>query len=99
MTIIAHTEPRDLGIYARDTYYFNYHSPEYRALYQQYSEAVDRAKRLELAGALQRKLSEDEPNVFLFALAKVGVWNAKLKGMWDNSPIPSNDLTGVYWAD
>jgi peptide/nickel transport system substrate-binding protein len=99
MTIIAHTEPRDLGIYARDTYYFNYHSPEYRALYQQYTEAIDPAKRRELAGALQRKLSEDEPNVFLFALAKVGVWNAKLKGMWDNSPIPANDLTGVYWAD
>ena len=35
-TIIAHTEARDLDIYARDKYYFNYHSPEYKALYTQY---------------------------------------------------------------
>ncbi len=99
MTIIAHTEARDLDIYARDKYYFNYHSPEYRALFAQYQQATDPAKQVELLGALQRKLSEDEPNVFLFALAKIGVWNAKVKGLWDNSPIPANDLSGVYWAD
>jgi peptide/nickel transport system substrate-binding protein len=98
-TIIAHTEDRDLDIYARDKYYFNYHSPAYQALYKQYTEATDPAKQLALAQALQRKLAEDEPNVFLFSLAKVGVWNAQLRGMWANSPIPANDVTGVYWTD
>jgi len=48
---------------------------------------------------LQRRLAEDEPNVFLFALAKVGVWNAGLRGMWTNSPIPANDVTAVSWAE
>jgi hypothetical protein len=54
---------------------------------------------LALLGDLQRKLSEDEANVFLFSLPKVGVWNAKLSGLWENQPIFSNDLTGVFWRD
>jgi peptide/nickel transport system substrate-binding protein len=98
-TIISHTEPRDLDIYARDKYYFNYHSDAYRQLYAKFTETVDPKAQLDLIGELQKKLAEDEPNVFLFALAKVGVWNAKLRGMWDNSPIPANDVTGVGWAE
>ena len=79
-TIISHTEARDLDIYARDKYYFNYHSDAYKALYQKFVEAVEPKAQLDLVGELQKKLAEDEPNVFLFALAKVGVWNAKLRG-------------------
>lgn len=97
-TVIAHTEARDLDIYARAKYYFNYHSDAYDALYKQYSEALDPRTQLDLVGQLQRKLAEDEPNVFLFALPKVGVWNAKLRGLWENSPTPANDVTGVSWA-
>jgi peptide/nickel transport system substrate-binding protein len=32
-------------------------------------------------------------------LPKLGVWNAKLKGLWENSPIPSNDVTEVQWTE
>ncbi len=99
MTMIAHVEPRDLDIYARDTYYFNYHSDAYRSLYQQYLIATDLPTQQKLLGDLQRLLSKDEPNVFLFAAPKLGVWNAKLRGLWENSPIPSNDVTGVSWAE
>ena len=98
-TIISHVEPRDLDIYARDKYYFNYHSAEYNALYNKYKETTDPQARLDVIGELQKKLSADEPNVFLFALAKVGVWNAKIKGLWVNNPIFANDLTAVYWAE
>ncbi len=99
MTIISHTEPRDLDIYAREKYYFNYHNVAYDALFERYKTTVDPKAQLEIAGALQRKLSEDEPNVFLYALPKVGVWNAKLRGLWENQPIAANDMTGVSWAD
>ena len=98
-TIISHVEPRDLDIYARDKYYFNYHNAEYNALYKKYTETTDPQARLDVVGQLQKKLSADEPNVFLFALAKVGVWNAKIKGLWVNNPIFANDLTAVYWAE
>jgi peptide/nickel transport system substrate-binding protein len=98
-TIISHTEARDLDIYARDKYYFNYHSDAYRELFQRYQAATDPKQQAQLLGDLQRKLSEDEPNVFLFALPKVGVWNARLRGMWDNNPVPANDVTAVHWAE
>jgi peptide/nickel transport system substrate-binding protein len=97
MTIIAHVEPHDLDIYARDHYYFNYHSDAFKALYQRYLEALDPATQLSLLGDMQRQLAEDEPNVFLFLLPKIGVWNAKLEGLWRNSPIFANDLREVEW--
>ena len=50
-------------------------------------------------GDIQKKIADDAVNVFLFELAKTGVWNAKLKGLWANSPIQANDLTEVYWED
>jgi len=34
---------------------------------------------------------------FLFELPKIGVENAKLKGMWENAPTQATDLTGVSW--
>ncbi|WP_210496087.1 ABC transporter substrate-binding protein [Microvirga antarctica] len=98
-TIIGHTEARDLDIYARDTYYFNYQNPEYKALYKAYTEAKDETQRIELLGKLQRKLSDDEPNVFLYALPKIGVWDKKVQGLWKNLPIPANDLTAASWAN
>ena len=97
-TVIAHTESRDLDIYARPHYYFNYDSPAYKALYSQYIAATDPARQTALVQALQRQLASDEPNIFLFALPKIGIWSAHLRGMWANDPMPVNDVTGVSWA-
>ena len=44
-------------------------------------------------------LADDAVNGFLFELPKIGVWDAKLEGMWENSPIQATDLTDVKWAD
>lgn len=98
-TIIAHTEARDLDIYAREKYYFNYDSPDFKRLYKEYSEARSDEEQLELVKKLQQKLAEDEPNIFLFSLPKVGVWNKHVKGIWQNMPIPINDQTKTYWDD
>ncbi len=98
-TIIAHAEARDLDVYARDFYYFNYDSPEYKALYQDYAASDDEAARLELLERLQRKLAEDAPNVYLYALPKLGVWSKGLQGVWANLPLPVNDLTKAHWAE
>ena len=52
-----------------------------------------------LMGDAQRILADDAVNGFIFQLAKHGVWNAKLKGLWENSPVQANDLTAVEWSD
>jgi peptide/nickel transport system substrate-binding protein len=54
-------------------------------------------KRSELTKAAAQKLADDYAVGFLFELAKVGVENAKLKGMWENAPTQATDLTGVSW--
>lgn len=99
LTIVSHTEPMDIGIYARDDYYFDYHSDAFKAIMEELNNTTDPAKRAELLGDAQRQISEDAVNVFLFELAKNGVWNAKLNGLWANSPVQANDLTGVSWED
>ena len=99
LTIISHVEPMDLDIYARDDYYFDYHSDAYKAVITELAATADEAKRLELIGKAQKILADDCVNVFLFLLPKSGVWNAKLKGLWENAPIPVNDLTQVEWAE
>ncbi|MGU3400320.1 ABC transporter substrate-binding protein [Brucellaceae bacterium D45D] len=96
-TIIAHTEARDLDIYARDSYYFNYDNADYKALFKAYSQAGSDEEQLQLVKQLQEKLAVDEPNIFLYALPKIGVWNKNVKGLWKNMPIPADDLTQAYW--
>jgi peptide/nickel transport system substrate-binding protein len=99
LTIVSHTEPADINIYARDDYYFDYHSDVLKEIVAELDLTADPAKRLELLGEAQRRIAEDAVNVFLFELAKTGVWNARLKGLWVNEPIQANDLTGVYWQE
>ena len=41
--------------------------------------------------------AEDCVNGFLFQLPKAGVRRAELVGLWDDSPLPANDVTQVYW--
>ena len=52
-------------------------------------------KRHALMGAAQAILSKDAVNGFLFQLAKIGIWKKNIHGLWGNSPIQANDLTGV----
>lgn len=99
LTIISHTEPMDIGIYARDDYYFNYANPELKAVMGQLAAAADKEKQDALLGSAQTLIAEDSPVAFLFQLAKHGVWDAKLQGLWENSPVQANDLTGASWAE
>jgi peptide/nickel transport system substrate-binding protein len=100
LTIVSHTEPLDIEIYGRgDAYYFDYQHPVFKALIDQLAATTDEAARADLLQQAQRLLAEDAVNVFLFQLPKLGVWNAKLTGLWENSPVQANDLTAVAWTE
>ncbi len=99
MTIVAHAEPMDIGIYARDKYYFNYKNPKFNEVIAKAEATIDDAERAKVYGDAQKILAEDVPALFLYVLPKLGVWNAKLDGLWKNEPIPSNDITEVHWND
>ena len=97
MTIVAHVEPLDLDIYARDQYYFNYSSIEYKNLFENLTRTIDPGQQLLSYRQLQRKLADDAVNVWLFSLPKVVVSRAGLNGLWLNAPVLAADVTMVSW--
>lgn len=97
LTIVSHTEPLDIGIYGREKYYFAYNSDAFRALMTELAGTADQAKRFDIFRKAQRLLAEDSPAIFLFELAKLGVWKKGVAGLWANSPVQANDVTAAYW--
>jgi len=99
LTIVSHTEPMDIGIYAKPDYYFQYDNADFQALITSFNAETDEAKRTEIMQQAQNIITDDYVNGYLFQLAKTGVASSKLKGLWENSPTQANDLTGVYWEE
>ena len=99
MTIVAHAEPMDIDIYARDPYYFHYKNPAFNDVLAKVQATSDAAEQAKLYGEAQAILANDVPALYLFVMPKLGVWNAKVKGLWANEPIPSNVLNEVQWED
>ena len=99
LTIVSHTEPMDIGIYGRDGYYFNYKSDAFNGVMEKLNATADESARYKLMAEAENIISADAVNGYLFQLAKAGVWNAKVNGLWENSPVQANDLTGVSWSE
>ena len=99
LTIVSHTEPMDIGIYANPDYYFQYDSAEFQGLMDDLKIATDPAQRSALLAKAQQRIADDYVNGYLFQLARTGVANAKINGLWTNAPTQANDLTAVTWAE
>ena len=97
LTIVSHTEPFDIGIYARPDYYFQYDRPAFQELSKALDAEADPAKRSELLEQMQTMIAEDYVNGYLFQLAVPTVANARLRGLWEDAPTQATDLTRVYW--
>ena len=99
LTIVSHVEPMDIGIYARPDYYFQYGKPEFVAVMDKLAVTSDAAARSQLLKDAQTMIANDYVNGYLFQLAKTGVANAKIKGLWENAPAPGIDLSAISWQD
>lgn len=97
LTIVSHTEPFDIGIYARPDYYFQYDNPSFQQLMTDLGAEADPAKRSALLATAQETISGDYVNGYLFQLAYPTVANAKVQGLWKDAPTQATDLTAVYW--
>jgi len=98
LTIVSHTEPADINIYARPDYYFQYDNPDFQEFVATLAITTVPETRTALNQRVQRIIAEDYVNGFLFQLAKTGVANANIEGLWENSPTQANDLTAVRWT-
>jgi peptide/nickel transport system substrate-binding protein len=98
MTIISHVEPFDLGNFAKPGYYWNYESPKFNELYDQYKNAPRAQDREKLLGELQRLIANDSVHAFLYQPQWVTVANKGVKGLWKDMPIFVNDLSALSWS-
>ena len=99
LTIVSHTEPRDINIYARPDYYFQYDNAEFQDLIEKLTIESDPENRSEINRMAQKMIAEDYVNGFLFQLPKIGVTNKRIEGLWHDSPTQANDLTEARWID
>jgi peptide/nickel transport system substrate-binding protein len=97
LTIISHVEPLDIGVYANPNYYFQYDNQGFRDIIAKLTAAPDLETYKKYMGEAQRKLADDSVNAFLFQLPQVAIVDAKLDGVWKDSPIFANDLSALSW--
>ncbi|BBU54445.1 ABC transporter substrate-binding protein [Mameliella alba] len=98
LTIVSHTEPLDIGIYARPDYYFQYDSEEFQALMTTLNATTDPSARSDMLAEAQTLIARDYVNGFLFQLAFPTVADARIEGLWINQPTQANPLAQVRWT-
>jgi len=99
LSIVSHTEPMDIGIYANPEYYFQYDNPEFQALMETLNGTTDATGRSTLMSEAQTIIADDYVNGYLFQLAVATVAKAEITGLWTNQPTAAVDLTGVTWGN
>ena len=98
LSIVSHTEPMDIGIYARPDYYFQYDNAVFQDLMAELTGTTDPDARTKMLQQAQEIIANDYVNGFLFQLASLSVAKADLQGLWANAPTQATDLTAVSWA-
>ncbi len=97
LTVINHVEPLDFMQYANTGYYWGYDSKAFRDLAAKYAAEGNAKERTKLFGDIQKLLTADAVNAFIFNPAQVAVSKKGLKGVWASSPIFANDLSALSW--
>lgn len=99
MTVINHAEPFDYRIYDKEGYYFGYHNAQFHQILTRLDQENDPFQRHQKLQSLQKILTLDAANVFLFQYPHLVVSKADLAGLWRGSPTQAFDLTTAYFTD
>ncbi|MEO1136197.1 MAG: ABC transporter substrate-binding protein [Pseudomonadota bacterium] len=93
LTVVSHTEPVDIDIYARDEYYFQYTNDAFNDVIESLRREFDPTERDRLFRQAQQILADDAVNVFIASSPKIAVWSNDVTGVWKNAPVQANDVT------
>ena len=96
MTIIGHSEPRDINVYGNPDYYYHYENPEVRELLEQVELATSQEEAMEHYKEIARIIAEDAVNVWTFNPAYLVAAQQDLYGYWENQPTVAIDMTEAY---
>ena len=96
LTIIGHSEPRDIAIYGESDYYFGYDEPAVRALLADAEAAPDADAERDAYQRVARRIAEDAVAAWLFSPPYLVAARDDVHGFWTDQPTPAIDVTGVY---
>ncbi len=98
LTIISHVEPMDIGrIYGDPNYYIQYDNQEFRDIFAKFESATTPEDQTRFLQQAQRHIADDAVVGFLFELAKLGVAQQGLSGMWPSWPAFINEVAALRW--
>ena len=97
LSIVAHVEPRDISQYGNAEYYWHYDNSEVRQLLADADKAPDEGERNDLYAQVQRKITADAVNVWLFLLPEITVMQKGISGYKQNRISFSIDMTEVVY--
>lgn len=98
LTIIGHSEPRDIGVYGNPDYYYRYNNRDVQALLDQAERATDEAEQTELYQEVARRIADEAVNVWVLSPPYLVAARADLYGFWEDQPTVAIDLTEAYLA-
>ncbi len=96
LTVIGHAEPFDINIYANPKYYFRYDNPKFQETLKKAEMEPDPSKRKDLYVALQKMITEDAVNGFLFVLPSLPTMKKEVMNWWKDYPMTACDVTEVW---
>lgn len=98
LTIINHVEPLDYMQYTNKDYYWGYSSKAFDDIVRAHAGTTSRSERTRYFHQMQRQLTDDAVNAWIFNPAQVAVAKKGLQGLWTNSPIFANDVAAIRWG-
>lgn len=96
LTVIGHSEPFDIDIYANPKYYFRYDNPKFQETLKKAEMEPDPKLRRDLYVALQKMITEDAVNGFLFVMPSLPTMKKEVMNWWKDYPMTAQDVTEVW---
>ena len=96
LTVIGHAEPFDINIYANPKYYFRYDNPKFQETLKKAWMEPDLKARKELYATLQKIITEDSVNVYLFLMPSLPTMKKGVMNWWKNYPMTAQDVSEVW---
>ena len=96
LTVIGHAEPFDINIYANPKYYFRYDNPKFQEVLKKAWLEPDVKVRKELYATLQRIITEDAVNGYLFLMPSLPTMKRDVMNWWKNYPMTAQDVSEVW---
>ena len=99
MTIIGHSEPRDIGVYGNPDYYYQYDNPVIAELLDLAEVAKSEATQNALYQTIAQIIAKDAVNVWVFSPPYLVGANNAVEGYWTSQPTPSINMVEVYKSE